>query len=169
MPMLPPPLPFGRRRRTPGVYNKPVEPHWLPPYLFRFRLDNLFGAKVLQVFAVFGRGRQPVAATGGWSGGSSQHPKRRGCIRSGFERQIIADDWDEWTKWISSRGGIGVPANKAWESWWTGEQEQLHSADLLGCFWEIILSQILHIPIWYHVSPEYLCWQQKHLSYVLAS
>uniref|UniRef100_K4AGI4 Uncharacterized protein n=1 Tax=Setaria italica TaxID=4555 RepID=K4AGI4_SETIT len=88
MPMLPPPLPFGRRRRTPGVYNKPVEPHWLPPYLFRFRLDNLFGAKVLQVFAVFGRGRQPVAATGGWSGGSSQHPKRRGCIRSGNARLL---------------------------------------------------------------------------------
>uniref|UniRef100_A0A0E0JZI5 Glycosyl transferase 48 domain-containing protein n=1 Tax=Oryza punctata TaxID=4537 RepID=A0A0E0JZI5_ORYPU len=42
---------------------------------------------------------------------------------SGFEWQKIVDDWDDWTKWISSRGGIGVPANKAWESWWEEEQQ----------------------------------------------
>jgi callose synthase len=39
---------------------------------------------------------------------------------SGFEWQKIVDDW---TKWISSRGGIGVPANKAWESRWEEEQQ----------------------------------------------
>ncbi|KAF0898676.1 hypothetical protein E2562_009183 [Oryza meyeriana var. granulata] len=58
----------------------------------------------------------------------------------GFEWQKIVDDWDDWTKWISSRGGIGVPANKAWESWWEEEQEHLQSTGLLGRFWEIILS-----------------------------
>lgn len=55
---------------------------------------------------------------------------------SGFEWQKIVDDW---TKWISSRGGIGVPANKAWESWWEEEREHLQSTGLLGRFWGIIL------------------------------
>ncbi|KAJ8432608.1 LOW QUALITY PROTEIN: hypothetical protein Cgig2_032889 [Carnegiea gigantea] len=44
---------------------------------------------------------------------------------SGFEWQKIVDDWDDWTKWISNHGGIGVPANKSWESWWDEEQEHL--------------------------------------------
>ncbi|KAG8044350.1 hypothetical protein GUJ93_ZPchr0952g2813, partial [Zizania palustris] len=44
---------------------------------------------------------------------------------SGFEWQKIVDDWDDWTKWISSRGGIGVPANKAWESILPGKEEGL--------------------------------------------
>lgn len=28
-------------------------------------------------------------------------------------------------EWISSRGGIGVPSHKSWESWWDEEQEHL--------------------------------------------
>ncbi|XP_057966118.1 callose synthase 5 [Malania oleifera] len=59
---------------------------------------------------------------------------------SGFEWQKIVDDWDDWSKWISSRGGIGVPANKSWESWWDEEQEHLQHTGFLGRFWEIILS-----------------------------
>ncbi|KAM0939118.1 putative 1,3-beta-glucan synthase [Dioscorea sansibarensis] len=59
---------------------------------------------------------------------------------SGFEWQKIVDDWDDWTKWISSRGGIGVPANKSWESWWDEEQEHLQHTGVLGRFWEIFLS-----------------------------
>lgn len=59
---------------------------------------------------------------------------------SGFEWQKIVEDWDDWTKWISSRGGIGVPANKSWESWWDEEQEHLQSTGFLGRFWEIVLS-----------------------------
>ncbi|XP_073010773.1 callose synthase 5-like [Typha latifolia] len=59
---------------------------------------------------------------------------------SGFEWQKIVDDWDDWTKWISSWGGIGVPANKSWESWWEEEQEHLLSTGFLGRFWEIVLS-----------------------------
>ncbi|KAJ4970358.1 hypothetical protein NE237_003457 [Protea cynaroides] len=59
---------------------------------------------------------------------------------SGFEWQKIVDDWEDWTKWISSRGGIGVPANKSWESWWEEEQEHLQYTGFLGRFWEIILS-----------------------------
>ncbi|KAF3440590.1 hypothetical protein FNV43_RR18874 [Rhamnella rubrinervis] len=58
----------------------------------------------------------------------------------GFEWQKIVDDWDDWTKWISIHGGIGVPANKSWESWWDEEQEHLQSTGLLGRFWEIVLS-----------------------------
>ncbi|KAL6498060.1 Callose synthase 5 [Orobanche gracilis] len=59
---------------------------------------------------------------------------------SGFEWQKIVDDFDDWTKWMSSRGGIGVPATKSWESWWAEEQEHLQYTGLLGCFWEIILA-----------------------------
>jgi callose synthase len=59
---------------------------------------------------------------------------------SGFEWQKIVDDWDDWSKWIGSHGGIGVPANKSWESWWDEEQEHLQSTGFLGRFWEILLS-----------------------------
>ncbi|KAK9749775.1 hypothetical protein RND81_02G149100 [Saponaria officinalis] len=59
---------------------------------------------------------------------------------SGFEWQKIVDDWDDWTKWISSHGGIGVPATKSWESWWDEEQEHLLHTGFLGRFWEIVLS-----------------------------
>ncbi|XP_020575940.1 callose synthase 5 [Phalaenopsis equestris] len=59
---------------------------------------------------------------------------------SGFEWQKIVDDWEDWCKWINSRGGIGVPANKSWESWWEEEQEHLRSTGLIGRLWETILS-----------------------------
>ncbi|WOK92140.1 callose synthase 5-like [Canna indica] len=59
---------------------------------------------------------------------------------SGFEWQKIVEDWDDWSKWINSWGGIGVPANKSWESWWDEEQEHLQSTGFLGRFWEIVLS-----------------------------
>lgn len=59
---------------------------------------------------------------------------------SGFEWQKIVDDIDDWTKWMSSHGGIGVPANKSWESWWDEEQEHLQSTGAFGRFWEIVLA-----------------------------
>ncbi|KAF3792476.1 hypothetical protein EJ110_NYTH11292 [Nymphaea thermarum] len=59
---------------------------------------------------------------------------------SGFEWQKIVDDWDDWAKWISSRGGIGVPGDKSWESWWEEEQEHLQYTGLSGRFCEIVLS-----------------------------
>ncbi|KAG9441282.1 hypothetical protein H6P81_017136 [Aristolochia fimbriata] len=59
---------------------------------------------------------------------------------SGFEWQKIVEDWEDWSKWISSRGGIGIPANKSWESWWEEEQEHLQYTGLYGRVWEIILS-----------------------------
>ncbi|XP_010530602.1 PREDICTED: callose synthase 5 [Tarenaya hassleriana] len=59
---------------------------------------------------------------------------------SGFEWQKIVDDWDDWSKWINSRGGIGVPANKSWESWWDEEQEHLKHSGFFGKFWDLILS-----------------------------
>ncbi|CAL5051430.1 unnamed protein product [Urochloa decumbens] len=74
---------------------------------------------------------------------------------SGFEWQKIVDDWEDWSKWISSRGGIGVPSNKAWESWWEEEQEHLQSTGLLGRFWEIVLSLrffIFQYGIIYHLN-----------------
>ncbi|XP_014524468.1 callose synthase 5 [Vigna radiata var. radiata] len=58
---------------------------------------------------------------------------------SGFEWQKIVEDWDDWQKWISIRGGIGVPSNKSWESWWNEEQEHLQNTGFLGRLCEIIL------------------------------
>lgn len=59
---------------------------------------------------------------------------------SGFEWQKIVEDWDDWSKWISSHGGMGVPATKSWESWWDEEQEHLQYTGFLGRFWEIVLA-----------------------------
>ncbi|KHN29244.1 Callose synthase 5 [Glycine soja] len=59
---------------------------------------------------------------------------------SGFEWQKIVEDWDDWAKWISSRGGIGVPSIKSWESWWDEEQEHLQYTGIWGRIWEVILA-----------------------------
>ncbi|KAH9311871.1 hypothetical protein KI387_026906 [Taxus chinensis] len=59
---------------------------------------------------------------------------------SGFEWQKIVDDWTDWNKWINNRGGIGVPQEKSWESWWDEEQEHLKYSGLKGRIWEILLS-----------------------------
>ncbi|CAL8159841.1 unnamed protein product [Prunus armeniaca] len=59
---------------------------------------------------------------------------------SGFEWQKIVDDWTDWNKWISNRGGIGVPPEKSWESWWEEEQEHLQHSGKRGIVAEILLS-----------------------------
>ncbi|KAL4186373.1 hypothetical protein AMTRI_Chr09g13790 [Amborella trichopoda] len=59
---------------------------------------------------------------------------------SGFEWQKIVDDWTDWKKWINNRGGIGVPTEKSWESWWDSEQEHLRDSGIRGLATEIILS-----------------------------
>ncbi|KAI3725778.1 hypothetical protein L1987_65571 [Smallanthus sonchifolius] len=59
---------------------------------------------------------------------------------SGFEWQKIVEDWEDWSTWISNRGGIGVPANKSWESWWEEEQEHLQSTGPIGRLMELLLS-----------------------------
>uniref|UniRef100_A0AAU6MV01 1,3-beta-glucan synthase n=1 Tax=Paeonia lactiflora TaxID=35924 RepID=A0AAU6MV01_PAELC len=59
---------------------------------------------------------------------------------SGFEWQKIVDDWTDWNKWISNRGGIGVPPEKSWESWWEKEQEHLRFSGKRGIITEIILA-----------------------------
>ncbi|CAN6245484.1 unnamed protein product [Urochloa humidicola] len=59
---------------------------------------------------------------------------------SGFEWQKIVDDWTDWNKWISNRGGIGVQAEKSWESWWEKEQEPLRLSGKRGIVLEIVLA-----------------------------
>lgn len=59
---------------------------------------------------------------------------------SGFEWQKIVDDWTDWNKWISNRGGIGVPPEKSWESWWEKEQEHLRHSGVRGIVAEIALA-----------------------------
>ncbi|GLU19453.1 hypothetical protein SLE2022_357040 [Rubroshorea leprosula] len=59
---------------------------------------------------------------------------------SGFEWQKIVDDWTDWNKWITNRGGIGVPPEKSWESWWEEEQEHLRHSGMRGIIAEILLA-----------------------------
>ncbi|KAJ8467932.1 hypothetical protein OPV22_030484 [Ensete ventricosum] len=59
---------------------------------------------------------------------------------SGFEWQKIVDDWTDWSKWISNRGGIGVSPEKSWESWWDKEQEHLKYSGTRGIITEIVLA-----------------------------
>ncbi|KAJ7949088.1 Callose synthase [Quillaja saponaria] len=59
---------------------------------------------------------------------------------SGFEWQKIVDDWTDWNKWIRNHGGIGVPPEKSWESWWEKEQEHLLYSGLRGIVTEILLA-----------------------------
>uniref|UniRef100_J3LJJ4 1,3-beta-glucan synthase n=1 Tax=Oryza brachyantha TaxID=4533 RepID=J3LJJ4_ORYBR len=59
---------------------------------------------------------------------------------SGFEWTKIVDDWSDWNKWISNRGGIGVSPDKSWESWWEIELDHLKYSGTIGLFVEIILS-----------------------------
>ncbi|KAI3798507.1 hypothetical protein L1987_33784 [Smallanthus sonchifolius] len=41
---------------------------------------------------------------------------------------------------VNDHGGIGVPANKSWESWWDEEQEHLKSTGFIGRLMEVVLS-----------------------------
>uniref|UniRef100_A0A2P2MMM1 1,3-beta-glucan synthase n=1 Tax=Rhizophora mucronata TaxID=61149 RepID=A0A2P2MMM1_RHIMU len=74
---------------------------------------------------------------------------------SGFEWQKIIDDWTDWTKWINNRGGIGVPAENSWESWWEKEQEHLRHSGTRGITVEILLALrffIFQYGLVYHLS-----------------
>ncbi|CAK9177417.1 unnamed protein product [Ilex paraguariensis] len=74
---------------------------------------------------------------------------------SGFEWQKIVDDWTDWNKWISNRGGIGVPPEKSWESWWEKEQEHLRHSGKRGIIAEIFLSLrffVFQYGLVYHLS-----------------
>ncbi|GAB2246066.1 hypothetical protein Droror1_Dr00001559 [Drosera rotundifolia] len=74
---------------------------------------------------------------------------------SGFEWQKIVDDWTDWNKWISNRGGIGVTPEKSWESWWEEEQEHLRHSGVRGIIAEILLSLrffIYQYGLVYHLS-----------------
>lgn len=59
---------------------------------------------------------------------------------SGFEWQKIVDDWADWKKWMENRGGIGVAAEKSWESWWENEHDHLKHTGKRGIIVEILLA-----------------------------
>ncbi|WCJ19020.1 glucan synthase-like 3 [Euphorbia peplus] len=74
---------------------------------------------------------------------------------SGFEWQKIVDDWTDWNKWINNLGGIGVPPEKSWESWWEKEQAHLQYSGKLGITLEILLALrffIYQYGLVYHLS-----------------
>ncbi|KAH9723656.1 putative callose synthase 8 [Citrus sinensis] len=59
---------------------------------------------------------------------------------SGFSWGKIVDDWKDWNKWIRVQGGIGIPQDKSWHSWWIDEQAHLHRSGLGARLFEILLS-----------------------------
>jgi callose synthase len=59
---------------------------------------------------------------------------------SGFEWQKTVDDWTDWKRWLGDRGGIGIPVEKSWESWWNVEQEHLKHTSIRGRILEITLA-----------------------------
>ncbi|KAL7158225.1 hypothetical protein ABFS83_02G128600 [Erythranthe nasuta] len=74
---------------------------------------------------------------------------------SGYEWQKILDDWTDWNKWMNNRGGIGVPPEKSWESWWEKEQEHLSHSGTRGIIFEMLLSVrffIYQFGLVYHLS-----------------
>ncbi|KZV22357.1 callose synthase 2-like [Dorcoceras hygrometricum] len=74
---------------------------------------------------------------------------------SGFEWQKIVDDWTDWNKWINNHGGIGVPSEKSWQSWWEKQQEHLSHSGTRGIIFEILLSLrffIYQYGLVYHLS-----------------
>ncbi|MQL73130.1 hypothetical protein Taro_005447 [Colocasia esculenta] len=95
-------------------------------YIFYSRSHFVKGIELLillVVYQIFGQSYKSAAAymfiiVSMWFIRFSFNP-------SGFEWQKIVDDWTDWNKWISNRGGIGVPPEKSWESWWEKEQEHL--------------------------------------------
>ncbi|KAL8193281.1 hypothetical protein R6Q57_026862 [Mikania cordata] len=73
----------------------------------------------------------------------------------GFEWQKIVDDWSDWNMWISNQGGIGVYAERSWESWWEEEQQHLHHSGKLGVLLEIFLALrflLYHYGLVYHLN-----------------
>ncbi|KMS98256.1 hypothetical protein BVRB_4g094050 [Beta vulgaris subsp. vulgaris] len=59
---------------------------------------------------------------------------------SGFDWPLVVDDWEDWNKWIRQQGGIGIPPDKSWQSWWDDEQEHLRRSRWSSRLIEIILS-----------------------------
>ncbi|KAM4105419.1 hypothetical protein ACJW30_06G231200 [Castanea mollissima] len=58
----------------------------------------------------------------------------------GFEWQKTVDDWTNWKTWMGNRGGVGIPPDKSWESWWDEEHEHLRYTNIRGRVLEIILA-----------------------------
>ncbi|XP_031490403.1 callose synthase 7-like [Nymphaea colorata] len=74
---------------------------------------------------------------------------------SGFEWQKTVDDFTDWTRWVGNRGGIGIQADKSWESWWEEEQVHLKYTDMRGRLLEILLALrffIYQYGIVYHLN-----------------
>ncbi|KAE9618026.1 putative 1,3-beta-glucan synthase [Lupinus albus] len=59
---------------------------------------------------------------------------------SGFDWQKTVDDWADWKRWMGNRGGIGIPSDKSWESWWDEENEHLKYSNIRGKVLEILLA-----------------------------
>ncbi|CAN6445572.1 unnamed protein product [Victoria cruziana] len=75
--------------------------------------------------------------------------------RSYSSSKKTVDDFTDWTRWVGNRGGIGVQADKSWESWWEEEQVHLKYTDMRGRVLEILLALrffIYQYGIVYHLN-----------------
>jgi len=59
---------------------------------------------------------------------------------SGFDWQKTVEDWTDWNRWMGNQGGIGVPSDKSWESWWEKENEHLKYSNVIGKILEFVLA-----------------------------
>ncbi|CAA0808476.1 Putative callose synthase 8 [Striga hermonthica] len=59
---------------------------------------------------------------------------------SGFDWGKIVDDWKDWNKWVKQQGGIGIPPDKSWQSWWVEEQGHLRHCGITSRLIELLLS-----------------------------
>ncbi|KAG2598189.1 hypothetical protein PVAP13_5KG302007 [Panicum virgatum] len=57
-----------------------------------------------------------------------------------FEWHKTVDDWMDWWKWMSNRGGIGLAPEQSWEAWWMSEHDHLRNARIRSLLLELILS-----------------------------
>ncbi|KAF7022482.1 hypothetical protein CFC21_035222 [Triticum aestivum] len=57
-----------------------------------------------------------------------------------FEWHKTVDDWTDWWKWMSNRGGIGLAPEQSWEAWWVSEHEHLKNGTIRSLLLELVLS-----------------------------
>ncbi|KAK7387020.1 hypothetical protein VNO78_27475 [Psophocarpus tetragonolobus] len=79
-------------------------------------------------------------------GGSKYRPSGRGVVvfhakfADNYRMYSRMDDWTDWKRWMGNRGGIGISADKSWESWWDEENEHMKYSNIRGKIIEIILA-----------------------------
>ncbi|KAK7333639.1 hypothetical protein VNO80_30416 [Phaseolus coccineus] len=67
--------------------------------------------------------------------GTKAHYYGRTLLHGGSKYRSIG----HWKCWMGNRGGIGILADKSWESWWDEENEHMKHSNIMGKILEICL------------------------------